>query len=254
MTGQCSLPVVKFPKTPRLTAMLQEDFGAWRHLSTVVSEKVDGANAAVSFEDSNLVLQSRGHVLQGGHKEAQFGLFKQWGAEYREALYTTLNERYIAFGEWCYAKHRLFYDALPSWFLVFDVWDKERELFLSTPRRRVLLAESPLVQIHVIHAEVFHKINNFGQYIGVSRYKTSRWKEHFDAVMQGPTSRHYDPSETDQTQLMEGIYIKVEDDEQVIGRMKLHREGFGKVQIDEDKWLRRPLFPNQLEASHATNR
>jgi hypothetical protein len=246
--------VFKFPKTPRLSAVLRGDLGAWRNLVVVIEEKVDGANAAISFESSNLVLQSRGHVLSGGPREAQFDLFKQWAAQHRDDLFKALGDRYVAFGEWCYAKHRMFYDALPSWFLGFDLWDKDRDLFLSTPRRRNLLADSPITQIHVIHEDVLRKINNFGQYIGVSPYKTSRWKERFDLVMASPIGRHYDQAETDQTQLMEGIYVRIEDDEQIVGRMKLHREGFDKIHMDDDKWLRRPIFPNQLGVSHATNR
>lgn len=63
---------IRFPKTPRLSAVLAEDVHRlWRHLTTVVEEKVDGANG-VWFDGESLRLQSRGHVLRGGAGEAQF--------------------------------------------------------------------------------------------------------------------------------------------------------------------------------------
>ena len=66
--------MIKYPKTPRLSKLVgcQEMFD-WQSLTAVVEEKVDGANAAVSFEDGKLVLQSRGHVLTGGDSGALVG-------------------------------------------------------------------------------------------------------------------------------------------------------------------------------------
>ncbi len=43
----------------------------------VLEEKVDGANSGISFSDEGkLLLQSRGHYLNGGYGEKQFDLFK----------------------------------------------------------------------------------------------------------------------------------------------------------------------------------
>jgi hypothetical protein len=228
-----------------LTAVTLSEHAAWSRLAAVVEEKVDGANAGISFEDGALVLQSRGHILSGGPREVQFNLLKQWAREYEYALRDVLGDRYVAFGEWCYAKNRIFYDALPAYFIEFDIFDKTTSNFLSTPRRRILLAGSPLASVAVIHTGVFGKVNSFGLFIGPSRYKTDRWREMFDALMIGGLARHYDASETDDSRLMEGIYVKVEDDEKVVGRMKLPRIEFEKVRTDDAKWLRRPLFPNQ---------
>lgn len=238
--------MVKYPKTPRLSAVLPEDFQAWKKLTVVIEEKVDGANAAISFEDSNLILQSRGHILSGGPREIQFDLFKQWAAHNQGELYKILGDRFVAFGEWCYAKHRVFYDALPAWFIEFDIWDKKENLFLSTARRRSLLSGGPLTQVYEIHSGIFQKINNFEKYIGRSKYKSSRNQERFVTLMKEGLDQHYAWWEIDTTDLAEGIYVKIEDEHQVISRMKLHREEFEKTKIDEDKWLRRPIFPNQL--------
>ena len=54
----------------------------------VIEEKVDGANAAISFSDSGeLLLQSRGHYLTGGYRERHFNLFKQWASIHQNEFY-----------------------------------------------------------------------------------------------------------------------------------------------------------------------
>src|SRR5262249_47776899 len=83
---------------------------AGRHL--VIEEKVDGANAAISFsEDGGLLLQSRGHYLTGGPRERHFARFKSWAHGIKDVLWPVLKTRYIVYGEWTYAKHTNYYDA-----------------------------------------------------------------------------------------------------------------------------------------------
>ncbi|WP_368738900.1 RNA ligase family protein, partial [Klebsiella pneumoniae] len=80
-------PIRKYPRTPHIEgSRLQagdEDLSqipvtALRGRHTVVEEKVDGANVAVSFQDGVLMLQSRGHFLRGGARERHYELFKVW--------------------------------------------------------------------------------------------------------------------------------------------------------------------------------
>ena len=136
---------IKYPRTPHLAgSRLQpgDDTSGQIPVSSlsggtlVWEEKVDGANAAISFPEGRLVLQSRGHVLAGGGREAQFALFKAWASCHEQHLSVILGRRYILYGEWCYAKHTVFYDALPHFFLEFDLFDRERNIFLSTAARR----------------------------------------------------------------------------------------------------------------------
>jgi hypothetical protein len=83
----------------------------------VVEEKVDGANAAISFNtDGSLLLQSRGHYLTGGPRELHFSHFKAWAHGLYNRLWQALGPRYLVHGEWVYAKHTIFYDALPHYF------------------------------------------------------------------------------------------------------------------------------------------
>ena len=103
-----------------------------RHL--IIEEKLDGANSAISFDASGgLLLQSRGHFLTGGPREAHFDLFKSWANSISHLLLPILADRYIVYGEWLYAKHTIFYDCLPHYFIEFDVLDREQDHFLSNP-------------------------------------------------------------------------------------------------------------------------
>ena len=88
--------IYKYPRTPHLTgSRLQpgdEDLRliAWEELAgreLIVEEKIDGANAAISFEeDGTLLLQSRGHYLDGGPRERHFALFKSWATCHQPEL------------------------------------------------------------------------------------------------------------------------------------------------------------------------
>ena len=115
----------------------------------VVEEKMDGANCAASFDcDFALQLQSRGHFLTGGARERQFDLFKQWASATANRLLDVLTDRYVMYGEWMYAKHTIYYDALPHYFMEFDVLDTTTGEFLDTPRRAELLSpEGRIVKI-----------------------------------------------------------------------------------------------------------
>src|SRR5262245_44508458 len=124
------MPVIhKYPRTQHLEgSRLQpgdEDaasvpFAAVRGRFLVVEEKLDGANAGIRFDAAGrLWLQSRGHFLTGGAREKHFNLFKQWANAHTNALWKVLGERYAVYGEWLYAKHTIFYDRLPHYFLEF---------------------------------------------------------------------------------------------------------------------------------------
>ena len=144
-----NLELLKYPRTPHLQgSRLQDgdtDTGQVRYAALagqwlVVEEKLDGANAGISFTaGGELRLQSRGHYLTGGGRERQFNLFKQWASAHEHWLLERLEDRFVLYGEWLHKKHSVFYDRLPHYFCEFDVWDRATGLFLSTAARRCLL-------------------------------------------------------------------------------------------------------------------
>src|SRR5919204_4474294 len=111
-------PLHKYPRTLHLEgSRLQpgdEDletvpFAELAGRFVVVEEKLDGANAGLSFDaDGRLRLQSRGHFLTGGARERHFTLFKQWAHTHAARLRQALGSRYLLYGEWLYAQHTIF--------------------------------------------------------------------------------------------------------------------------------------------------
>ena len=215
----------------------------------VVEEKLDGANAAVSFDASGeLLLQSRGHYLTGGPRERHFDLFKTWARCHQLALHTALGNRYIMYGEWLYAKHTVYYDALPHYFVEFDILDRQDDAFLSAERRQRLLAGAPIVSAPVLWAGRLRAMEALHSLVGRSRFRTPAWPA---SLRQASLVAGVDPErairETDPTDLMEGLYIKVERGGRVVDRYKYVRADFLTAVLDSGThWLSRPIIPNRL--------
>ncbi|MGN0465552.1 MAG: RNA ligase family protein [Lachnospiraceae bacterium] len=248
----------KYPRTPHIEgSRLQpgdEDLSqipfseiAGKHL--VIEEKCDGANSAISFDQNGeLLLQSRGHYLTGGYRERHYNMMKQWATVHKEAFYKILGTRYIMYGEWMYAKHTVYYDALPHYFLEFDVLDRESGIFLDTPSRQELLKDLPIVSVPVLGTGVYKSKDEILKLLGQSNYVTGNQKE---SLYQSALKLGLDPerncNETELSGLMEGLYIKVEENGQVVDRMKFVRAAFLQcVDFSETHWIERPIIPNQL--------
>jgi len=115
-----------------------------------VEEKLDGANLGISLEpEGTLRTQNRGQYLTEPHA-GQFARLPDWLAQHRSALLAVLTTDLILFGEWCAARHSLEYNALPDWFLLFDVYDRTTTLFWSTSRRNELAREAGLVPVPLV--------------------------------------------------------------------------------------------------------
>jgi RNA ligase len=65
-------------------------------------------------------------------------------------LWDVLGDRYILYGEWLYAKHTVFYDRLPHYFLEYDLLDRSSHQFLSTAARRELLTGLAVASVPVL--------------------------------------------------------------------------------------------------------
>ena len=71
-----------------------------------------------------------GHLITEG-MHPQYDLFKQWAAVKRPVLEERLEDRFILFGEWVYARHSVHYRRLPHYFFEFDIYDKGSGDFLE---------------------------------------------------------------------------------------------------------------------------
>ncbi|HUQ05514.1 MAG TPA: RNA ligase family protein [Kofleriaceae bacterium] len=253
--------IFKYPRTQHLEGsrlqkgdedLDQVPLKALRGRYVVVEEKLDGANSGLSLdEDGQLRLQSRGHVLTGGPRERQFDLFKRWAGAHRELLELVCAGGHTVYGEWLYAKHTIFYDALPHYFLEFDIRDQSGA-FWSTARRREHFAacgaDSVVRSVPVIWEGVVEHERELPKLVARSLYKSARWKDRLVAVAaESGVEAERAGLETDPADEAEGLYLKIEEDGVVVERLKWIRWSFLSSVLDSGShWMSRPIVPNQL--------
>lgn len=231
---------VKYPRTPHLFGSKGTDDD--KHLneaestrfiadeSLIVEEKIDGTNVGIHFtSDGKMVLQCRGHLItQGMHP--QYDLFKQWTTVKRSRIEERLEDRYILFGEWLYARHSVHYRQLPHYFFEFDIYDKEQEAFLSLEQRLTLIDGTGIETVPVLHRGAIGK-KELAALIGPSWFDSE-----FDNPMTGRTDN-----------LMEGLYLRVEAAGVVAGRAKFVRPEFVEKVKQSEHWQHQAMVPNILK-------
>ena len=233
---------VKYPRTPHLFGSRGTDDD--KHLgdaesdrfladgSLIVEEKLDGTNVGVHFSPGGAMsLQCRGHLIAEG-MHPQYDLLKQWAAVKRPALEAMLEDRFILFGEWVYAKHSVLYRRLPHYFFEFDIYDKRAGAFLDLERRLALLEGTGLQTVPVVHRGPLDR-DGLTALLGPSR---------FDAEFENPLTGRTDA-------LMEGLYLRTEARGVVTGRAKFVRPEFVEKIKRSAHWQHRTMVPNRLDDS-----
>jgi hypothetical protein len=229
----------KYPRTPHLFGSRGTDDD--KHLgaeesanfiadpSLIIEEKLDGTNVGIHFTSAGrIVLQCRGHEITSG-MHPQYDLFKQWAMAKRPLLEDLLQDEFIVFGEWLYARHSVHYRRLPHYFFEFDIYDKGRAEFLDVAQRLAMLEETGIHTVPVIHrGEVTRE--ELHELIGPSQ---------FDSVFENPFTGQTDP-------LMEGLYLRIEAEGRVTGRAKLVRPEFVEKVRQSEHWQHQSLVPNLL--------
>lgn len=254
--------ILKYPRTPHLfgSALQPGDDGsdrmsiaalraAWPDVDFITEEKLDGANCGISFSpDLDLLIQSRGHFLTGGAREGQFGPLKAWASCHEAVLLEILEDRFVMYGEWMHARHTLFYDALPHLFFEFDIYDRKEGRFLSTEARRDLLAGAPILSVPVLAETWPASEAALKRIISPPLYRTPDWRESLaEAAERAGVPAERALSESGDSDLGEGLYIKIERDGETVARYKLVRPGFVQTILESGShWHDRPIIRNGL--------
>jgi hypothetical protein len=235
---------VKYPKTLALEKVLPADANLdviiGNNQQLIVEEKMDGTQVGLQFDaQAQPVLQSRGTIITS---EAEFSWLKSWVWQHYQSFYDCLQQRYIVFGEWLWAKHTIFYDRLPHYWLEFDVYDRVRSTFLSTSARQQLFTGMDFIHsVCVMDSLKQSNLTELGSKIGKSAFISSQAYQQLDSQ---------ELAQTGTTGLMEGLYLKVEDEQQVIARYKLVRPEFIEQIVNKaEHWRQRPLVNNQIAQS-----
>ncbi len=216
---------VRFPSTPYLSMppgvavradKVLTDAERFQFLSRSVhvEEKIDGENLGLSFDGEGVRLQARGSYVDPGGKH--FRGISQWLAPREHRIAAALGLDLVLFGEWCTTTHSVYYDGLPDWFLVFDVYERSSRRFLDTPERDVLAGALGLSVVPFIAQGIFSE-SDLLKMIGRSRVGH---------------------------QPMEGLVVRSVEHPGGVGRAKLVRPGF--VQSIDQHWTRGHIERNRL--------
>lgn len=231
---------IKYPRTPHL--FRSEGTDDDKHLSEaesdqfiadeslIVEEKIDGTNVGIHFTSAGeMVLQCRGHLISEG-MHPQYDLFKQWATVKRFVLEQRLEDRFILFGEWVYARHSVHYRRLPHYFFEFDIYDKDEEAFICLNSRLGLLEGLGIETVPVLHTGALDR-DELRLLIGPSL---------FDSHFENPLTRRTD-------NLMEGLYLRTEAADKVSGRAKFVRPEFVEKVKQSTHWQHQAMVPNLLK-------
>lgn len=211
----------------------------------VVEEKVDGSHTALFFDqEANLKIFFRQTEILSPEPPFLAPLVAQ-AQRSLDGLWDTLGDRYVLFGEWSYAVHTIYYDALPSYFLEDDIFDRHLDCFLSTDARHALAARLPedfSHSVRVLAQGTFDDLESIRSLIGRSTYCSSSWENSLKNARQQAPSRILDS-----TGQMEGLYIKSESEGIVQGRYKWIRPSFLDLVLSADShWKNQKFLANGL--------
>jgi hypothetical protein len=210
----------------------------------VIEEKVDGTGCCICWNEQwESEIWHRGTIVSN---TKEFKRLHSWVKIYEDKLFDILEDRYVLFGEWMNIKHTIFYDRLPHLFLESDIYDKQKKVFLSTNARRKLLKNCDFIfSVPVLKMLKVESLDQIVELIGKPRYQSGHWEDTLKTqCMQRSISFDKTINETDCSGLMEGLYIKHEDNGQVVNRYKYVRYEFVQNIINSQSHImdRVPLF------------
>jgi ATP-dependent RNA circularization protein (DNA/RNA ligase family) len=229
---------MKFPATPHLFAIDHNISRAdklvdyqikqlFYQLPVSIEEKVDGANIGFSLTAAgDILVQNRGNYITAD-SHPQYRLLSEWITRHQESLFELLLPGRILFGEWCYAKHSVYYDKLFDWFLAFDIYDIEAERFLSCEKRHELLRQTQIKEVP----------------------KVGRFEKISDAflleLIKQPSRLRLDDKN------VEGLYLRIDCSGYLLHRAKIVRGEF--TQQIEEHWKKKKLQANELASRQKAN-
>lgn len=242
---------VKLPEYPRTLHLGDSGGRQSKHACTlaeiaglhlVIEEKVDGSHCGLLFdEQAELRVFTRNTVLESPPSRRDFSLLDQLAREATDELWEVLGDRYVLYGEWARVAHTIYYDALPSFFLEDDIFDRAAGRFLSTPRRESLVAALPPAfasSVAVLHSGSLSGLADLHDLVGRSHYKSDQWRE-----------RCPDFGAVEDSDAMEGLYVKHEDPDFVLRRLKWVRPAFlAHIAASGEHWRARAELLNHLRS------
>lgn len=188
-----------------------------------VEEKIDAASVGMMLHEEHPLIRNRDHIIRKGYSKntaakQQFVSVWTWFYANKEKFLALQDAGpYSVYGEWCVAQHGIHYTNLPDWFVTYDVYDYEKSRFICPPIARKILLDCGFSVAPLIHQGTFD-----GGY------------EELAAFTDIPSA--YTNGK------MEGIYLKVYNDQEVTHRFKMVRPDFARGAL----WNAKKINKNTL--------
>ena len=181
-----------------------------------VEEKIDGASMGMTLFDGYPVLRNRDHILKKGYlkdtpAKKQFVPAWNWFYKYQDRFRQL--EGYSVYGEWMWARHGIYYDRLPDWFIAYDVFDQNTGQFIEPILARKMLCDAGFA---VPFVRYIGEIDDYGHLEAMAN-QMSPWAENDS----------------------EGIYLKLDDGKQVTHHFKMVRKDFIRGRFWDGKKMMR---------------
>jgi hypothetical protein len=182
-----------------------------------LQEKIDGANTGIIRTKDGFKLQKRGSLV-GQSEHIQFGAFIAWSnRNYMKLI--QLPKDTILYGEWCFARHTIFYNKLPDYFLAFALYDVKTGSLRSRDEMTKLCDNIGLSYVPEVARGYFKKDDLFSYIPNISNFGDSK---------------------------AEGIVVeKIKNG----SRGKIVREEFVKNIEEDDHWSKKSIVRNLLKDS-----
>lgn len=213
------LPV--FPRTPHLPYKVgevakddiiaeQADVENLLDIEVTIDEKIDGANCAMMLgEDGHPLLRNRNNMLRKSYlkdtpAKKQFRPLWNWFYDNKN-LFDNINEAFDGpvgvYGEWLWALHGIRYDTLKSYFVAYEIFDPYLQKFVNYMYGRAQLQDAGFIVPPLLHKGSIVSWNKLDSLVE----EKSRW------------------STLDQ---IEGLYIRISNNEEITHRFKFIRPGY----------------------------
>jgi len=217
--------MIKYPRTPHLPwspGAKQDDVvmtNLWGDVPCVITEKIDGENTTMY----NDYIHARS--LDSRHHPS-----RSWVKNLHSSIRHLIPDGYRICGENVYAKHSIYYTELPSYFLVFSIWNDD--ICLSWDDTKKLCQDWNLHHVPEICDLIFdaNKIKKMKHKTSAYKIYTDETKEKED-IPEGYVVRKLDSFCYNEFDKSVCKYVR-----------KSH------IQTDEH-WMSQKVVPNLLESS-----
>ena len=162
-----------------------------------------------------------------------------WIEKNKDLLFSITGENKIIWGEWMDYQHCMYYNALPSYFIEYDIYDIENKYFLDTTTRKQIINKANLNHLNkIVSAHVVEKKVKTAKDLSVLFKEKIAFGKNKDIVHDFEKNNF--KGHVRKNSLVdiypEGYYLKIENSGEVIKRFKFIRKSFLEKILENSHW------------------